>query len=59
MTERYCTVMRIILLDQYMTIESAHLRNCEYTDTAEGLGCYRKYFSFCHICTQNTICCTL
>ena len=35
---------------------SSHLRDREYADTAEGLGCYRQYFALCHISAQDVIC---
>ena len=35
MREGYGTMMRITLLDQYVTIEATHLWNSEDTDTAE------------------------
>ncbi len=34
-TECNCSVMREVLLNEYMSVESAHLRNSEYTDTTE------------------------
>ena len=46
------TMMREILLDQDMTIESAHLLNREYTDRTEGLTCNRKNLTLCHIDTS-------
>lgn len=35
MRESYGTMMRITLLDQYVTIEATHLWNSEDTDTTE------------------------
>ena len=55
MTECYCTVVRVVLLDQYMTIEAAHLVDREYCDTTEGTGSYRKDLAFCHVCTDQTV----
>ena len=34
-TERYCSVMRISLLKQYIAVESAHLRNCKDANASE------------------------
>lgn len=50
MAERNCTVMRVILLNQYMTVESAHLRNGEYTDTTERSGRHGKNLALRHVC---------
>ena len=54
-TECYCTVMREVLLDQHVTIESAHLRDCEYADGTEGLGANVKYFTLCDVCAKLAI----
>ena len=35
MGEGHGAVVRIVLLDEYMTIEAAHLRNSEDADAAE------------------------
>ena len=56
MSECNGTVMRVIALDQYVTIETSHLLDCKYTDTTEGLGRYRKDLALCHICTKDVIC---
>ena len=42
-------VMRIVALDQNVTVEAAHLRNREYADTAEGLGRNRKNLALCDV----------
>ena len=42
MSERNRAVMRISALDQYMAVESAHLRYREYADAAEGTCRNRK-----------------
>ena len=34
-SESNSTVVREVLLDQYVTIESSHLRNCKYTDRSK------------------------
>ncbi len=54
-SERNCAVMRVILLDQYMTVESAHLLDRKYTDGAEGFRRNGKDFSLRHISAQNVI----
>ena len=59
MTESNSSVMRIILLDQNMTVESSHFRNCEDTDGTEGFGCYRKNLALCHISAELAVCGTL
>ena len=55
MSECNGSVMRISFFDQFMAIESSHLRNREDTDTTEGTGCNRKYLTICHISTQFSI----
>lgn len=55
MSECNGAVMRVIALDQYVTIEASHLLDCEYTDTTEGLGCNWKYFTLCHISTKLAV----
>ena len=49
MSEHNCTVMRIITLDQYVTVESSHLFDCEDTNTTKGSCRYVKNFTFCNI----------
>ena len=56
MTEGYGTVVREILSDQNVTIETTHFMNCKYTDTAEGLGGNRKDFAFCKVSSKLCIC---
>ena len=56
MTESNGSVMRIILLDQNVTVKSSHLRNCEDTDGTEGFGCYRKNLALCHISAELAVC---
>ena len=55
-TERYGTVVREVLLDQYVTIETSHLRDSEDTDTTEGSGSYGKDFTLCNICSELIVC---
>ena len=52
MSECYCAVMRIVFLYQYVTVESAHLRNSEDTDASEGTCCYRKNLALCDVSAQ-------
>ena len=59
MTEHNSAVVRIVALDQHVAIESAHFRNSEYADTAEGLGCNRKYLTLSDVSAQLVICCGL
>ena len=59
MSECYSTVMRESSLDQHMTIETSHLRNCEYTDSSEGTCCNRKNLAVCDICAKLVVRCTL
>ena len=42
MPESNSAMMREVLLDQYMTVESAHLRNCKDTNGTKGTCCNRK-----------------
>ena len=58
-TECNCTVVRIILLNQYVTVEAAHFLDCEYTDSTEGLSSYVKNFTLCNVCTKDVIRCGL
>ena len=55
-SECYGTVVREVLLDQYVTIETSHFGDSENTDTTEGSGSYRKYFTLCNICAQLVVC---
>ena len=55
MSECYGSVMREVLFDQYMTIESAHFRNCEDSDCSEGTCCYRKDFTVCNVSSQYIV----
>ena len=55
-TEGNSAVMREVLLDQYMAIETSHLRDSENTDTAEGSGSYGKDFALCNVSAQLVVC---
>ena len=55
MSECYGSVMREVLFDQYMTIESAHFRNCEDSDCSEGTCCYWKDFTVCNVSSQYIV----
>ena len=59
MSECYSTVMRESSLDQHVTVETSHLRNCKYTDSTEGTCCNRKNLAMCDICTKLVVRCTL
>ena len=59
MIKRNRAVMRIMLLNQYMTVEASHLRNREYADAAEGTGRNRQYLTLCYIRTQIAVRITL
>ena len=52
MSECNRSVMRIILLDQNVTVETSHLMNGKYANASERPGCNRKDFSLCHIRAQ-------
>ena len=54
-TECNCAVMREVLLDQNVTIESAHLRNSEYADGTEGLGANVQNLALCDISAKLAI----
>ena len=47
MSECNCSMMREAALDQYVTVETSHIFDCEYTDASERLRCYRKYLALC------------
>ena len=55
MSEHNSTVVREILLNQYMTVKSSHFRNSEDTDTAEGSGRNIKDLTLCHIGNQFSV----
>ena len=59
MSESNCTVVRIVLLNQDMTVEASHFRNGEYADSAEGTGCHRQNLALCDVCAQLGIRCAL
>ena len=59
MSECYCSVMWVSSLDQYMTVETSHFRNSEYTDRTKGFRCNRKNFTMCNISTKFVISCAL
>ena len=42
MSERNRTVVRVPFLNQYMTVEPAHLRNREHADSAKRTGLHRQ-----------------
>ena len=48
-------VMREILSDQPVTVESAHFLNRKYTDAAKALCCHRKYLTFRCIGTKLVV----
>ena len=54
-----CAVMRIVLLDQHVSVETSHFRNSEYANAAEGLGSYRKNFAVCDVSGQLAVSCGL
>ena len=56
MTEGNCTVMRILLLDEYMAVEAIHLGDCKDTDGTERLGQNVQYLTLCDISTQPSGC---
>ena len=55
MTEHDSTVVREILLDQYMAVEAAHLRNGEDTDGTEAAARYRQNLALGHIGTEQVV----
>jgi len=54
-TECNCTVVRIVLFDQNVSVETSHFRNCEYAYAAEGLGCNGKNFTVCNVSAQLAV----
>ena len=44
-SECYGTMVRIILLYQYVTVEASHFVDGKYADSTEGLCSYIKYFT--------------
>ena len=59
MTECYSTMMRVVAFDQYMTVETTHLWDCEDTDRTKGTSCNRKNFTVCDVSTKFCISSTL
>ena len=47
--ESDCTVMRILLLNQHMTVEAVHLRNGEDADAAKAAGRYVQNLALCNV----------
>ena len=58
-TKRNCTVMRISLRNENVTVETSHLRNTENTNTTEGTGRNRQNLTLCNICFQLGVSCAL
>ena len=52
MSKCHRTVVRITLLDQYMTVESAHLGDGEDADAAEAAGLHRENLALCDVGAQ-------
>ena len=50
-----CTVVRVVLFNENVSVETSHLRNCEYTYAAEGLGSNGKNFTVSDVCTQLAV----
>ena len=49
-----CAMMRIMLLDEDMTVEAAHFLDGENADAAKAAGCHRKNFAFSDVGTKLT-----
>ena len=56
MSECHCAMMREVAFDQDMAVKALHLRDGEYTDAAEGMGCHRQNLTVCHIGPQLVVC---
>ena len=56
MSKHNSSMVREILLNQYMTVKSSHFRNSEDTDTAEGSGRNGKDFTLCNVSAQLAVC---
>ena len=59
MSESNGSVVRIIFLYQYMTVETSHFRNCKDTDTAKALCCYRQNLTLCNVSAKFAVCSAL
>ena len=55
MSEGNGAVMRITFLNQDVTIESAHLMDRKYADTAEAGGCNGEDFAFGNVGAKDTV----
>lgn len=55
MTEGHGAVVRIVLLDEHMAVETSHLRNGENTDAAKGTGCNGKHLALRDIRTKLAV----
>ena len=53
--EYNCTVVRIALLYQYVSVESSHLLDAEDTDSTEGTSSYRQDLTLSCIRTQSSV----
>ena len=58
-SECYCAMMRESSLDKYVTIETSHFRNSEYTNCSKGTSCNRKNLAVCNVSTKFVISCAL
>ena len=59
MSEHHCTMVREVLSDQPVTIETSHLMDGEDTDAAKALCCNRKDFTLSRIGAEFVVCCGL
>ena len=55
MAEGNCAVVGIALLNEHMSVESAHLRNGEDADTAEGAGLYGQNLALGNVAAKHAV----
>ncbi len=55
MTESNSTMMREVLLDQYMTVETTHLIDRKNTDGTEGTCFHRENLAVCDVSTKLSV----
>ena len=62
--DAYCGMLnasynQMCIRDRYVTIETSHFRNSEYTNCSKGTSCNRKNLAVCNVSTKLVISCAL
>ena len=53
------SMVRIMLCNEHMPIESAHFRDCEYSYASKASCSDRQYLSLCYVSLKSCVCCAL